>query len=362
MSESGSGMRGWAGARGTPIAAVGEFGLIDRLRRVIEACEGEREIRGPRVTVGIGDDAAAIAPTPGFETLITCDIQVAGRHFVPEWTDPRTLGTRIAAVNLSDIGAMGGIPRAAVVSLGIGPEIALEDMEALYDGLCTRLLDFDARLIGGNITGLTSGLLVDLTLLGEVEQGRAVRRHTAEPGDIVWVTGAPGSAGLGLALLLSLGPEGLDAEQRAVAERYLCPPSRAREGRALGASGSVSAMIDLSDGLVGDLTHLCEGREIGIVIREESLPIGEEFARAATLLARAPAKLLLGPSDDYELIFTTHPDRGEEAVRALRAISDVAVWPIGEVAGGLSGAVLLEDRKGVRWPGAGRGWDHFHSR
>ncbi len=352
---------GWIGRSGMPIAAVGEFGLIDRLKRVIAECERGRSIEGPRVTVGIGDDAAAIAPSPGFETLLTCDIQVAGRHFMPEWTGPRTLGTRIAAVNLSDIGAMGGVPRAAIVSLGLGPENAVEDIEALYEGLTTRLLDFETRLIGGNITGLEAGLLVDLTLVGEVEAGRAVRRETAQPGDIVWVTGAPGSSGAGLELLRTLGVEGLDAEQRELAERYLCPSSRVREGRSLGLGGCVSAMIDLSDGLIGDLAHLCEGRTAGIVIREEALPIGEEIIRAAMLLARPPEALLLGPSDDYELIFTTRPERGEDAIRAIRMVSDVAVWPIGEVVDGVNGAVLLEDRNGARRPAVGRGWDHFHA-
>ena len=348
----------WRGTSGTPVSAVGEFGLIARLRGVVAESERERMPAGDFVGIGIGDDAAAFDPTPGHQTLVTCDIQVAGRHFVPAWTTPRDLGMRCAAVNLSDIGAMGGLPRAAVVSLAIGPQIAVEDLEELYRGLCDRLLDHEARIVGGNVSGLADGLVIDITLIGEVEAGRAVRRDTARPGDTVWVTGAPGTAAAGLALLQANGgiaPAGFDE----IVAAYLRPEARAREGRALGASGSASAMIDLSDGLMGDLGHMVENRPLGVLLWEESLPIGDPLAAAAAEIGRAPISLLLGASDDYEVIFTTPPEQAEQAIRALRSVSDVAVWPIGEVIDRPAGQVLIEDGAGRRRAAGSRGWDHF---
>lgn len=353
-----SGDSSWRGPAGTPVSAIGEFGLIARLRAVTVESERGHDPYDPFVVAGIGDDAAILSPTAGRQLLVTCDIQVAGRHFIPAWTSPRELGMRCAAVNLSDIGAMGGLPRAAIVSLAIGPQIAVEDLEEIYGGMCERLIDHDARLVGGNVSGLADGLVIDITLLGEVEAGRAVRRDTARSGDIVWVTGAPGSSAAGLALLQGRGGRPVDG-LRELTAAYLCPAARAREGRALGTSGTVTAMIDLSDGLVGDLTHMVEGQGIGILLREESLPISDLLADAAAEIGCAPITLILGASDDYELAFTTAPDAAESAVRALRCVSDVALWPIGEVIAGAPGLVLLEDRHGRRRAAATHGWDHF---
>ena len=239
------------------------------------------------------------------------------------------------------------MPRAAIVSLAIGPQVAVEDLEEVYRGLCTRLLEHGARLVGGNVSGLADGLVIDITLLGEVEAGGAVRRDAAQPGDIVWVTGAPGSSAAGLGLLQAHGGARPIAFE-AMIDAYLLPAARPREGRALGASGSVSAMIDLSDGLIGDLTHMVEARPIGILLREEALPIGDALCAAAAAIGRTPISLLLGASDDYELIFSTRPEMAEQAMQALRSVSDVAAWPIGEVIAGAPGQVLIEDRSGRR--------------
>lgn len=349
---------GWRGPDGTPVSDVGEFGLIDRLRGVLAELERGRDPRDPYIVVGIGDDTAILNPTAAHQTLVTCDIQIAGQHFVPAWTTPRDLGARCAAVNLSDIGAMGGLPRAAIVSLAIGPQIAVEDLEELYRGLGARLLDHGARLVGGNVSGLVEGLIIDVTLLGEVEVGHAVRRDTSNPGDIVWVTGSPGSSAAGLRLLLKRQDEEPLVFPWMV-DAYLRPAARPREGRALGKSGAVSGMIDLSDGLVGDLTHMVENRPVGILLRDEALPISDPLVEAASAIGVNPITLVLGASDDYELIFTTPPDRAEEAMRALRSVSSVAVWPIGEVIAGAPGQVLIEDSQGRRRPAGARGWDHF---
>ncbi len=349
----------WRGKAGTPLRSVGEFGLIARLRALIDAALQDSGVASsPFITIGIGDDAASLRPNSGREILVTCDIQIAGRHFLPEWTPPRKVGERCIAVNASDIGAMGGIPRAAMVSLGLGPEVSVEDVEEIYRGMCSRLLGLGSQLIGGNVSAMPSGLFVDVTMLGEVEEGRAVRRNTAREGDLVWVTGAPGSAAAGLALLRSSAGTPLPADLVPLVEAYLSPQARAFEGRALGSSGAVSAMIDVSDGLIGDLAHLVEGRGLDVLLREEALPVGEGLKAAGAALGRPPESFPLEPSDDYELIFTTAPEEAENALAALRGASDVAAWPVGEIAAG-TGRVLIEDLQGKRRTTVGRGWDHF---
>jgi thiamine-monophosphate kinase len=352
---------GWQGPSGTPISEIGEFGLIARLETLIAEQTRCRGLESNSVAIGIGDDAAAIRPSPGHEMLVTCDIQVDGRHFDPAWISPHCLGERCATINLSDIAAMGGLPRAAVVSLGLSPDAAVEDIEDLYRGMVDRLAEYGALLIGGNVSGLGSGLIVDVTLIGEVESGRAIRRDGAKPGDLVWVTGSPGSAGAGLELLRSGTRASRQPEWASLIAAYLCPAPRVREGRALAATRVVSAMIDISDGLIGDLHHLVDGRQVGILLREESLPIGEALSEAARKLGRSPLSLLFGASDDYELLFTVAPASAEKAVRALERESKVPVWPIGEVVADPPGQILLEDRRGNRRPTLAGGWDHFLS-
>ncbi len=349
----------WRGTSGTPVSAIGEFGLIERLRAIAESDRIRGEPPNEMLLLGIGDDAASLRTRSGREILITCDTQVAGRHFVPEWISPRCLGERAIAVSASDIAAMGGLARAALVSLAVGPETSVEDLEDMYRGMTARLNRFHAALIGGNISGLDSGLVIDITLIGEVERGKAIRRNTGQPGDILWVTGSPGAAAAGLAIVKSLRGKPVPPEAEEVVRKYLTPTARLREGRALGVSGAVTSMIDLSDGLIGDIAHMIEGREAGIVLQEESLPIGDEIQRAADILQRPAASFLFGPSDDYELIFTTSPAGAEQALKAIRGVSNVPVWPIGQVVSGGAGSVMLADPKGDRRPISPHGWNHF---
>ena len=206
---------------------------------------------------------------------------------------------------------------------------------------------------------MEGGLLVDMTIIGEVEEGRAVRRDTGRAGDIVWVTGVPGSAAAGLALLRAGIQPGAVPGLDGLIHAYIEPRGRAREGRKLGESGLATAMIDVSDGLVGDLGHLVEGSDMGILLKEEAVPVGEDLRAAGARLGRPPESFIYSASDDYELLFTTAPDRSDRVAPAIREISDAPVWPIGELIEGGKGQVIMEDRSGRRRPLIGGGWDHF---
>ena len=147
---------------------------------------------GPRgVTTGIGDDAASFLPRAGYELLVTCDSMVEGRHYLPAFTGSFDIGRRAMTLNISDIGAMGGDPLYALVSLGLPADTLVNDVEELYRGFLYELNPFGASIIGGNLTGSGNGMFIDITLIGEVEQGKAVRRSGARPGDAVSSPASP---------------------------------------------------------------------------------------------------------------------------------------------------------------------------
>ena len=172
------------------ISDIGEFGLINRIHRLIE----QESIQNPAVTLGIGDDTASILPRAGYELLITCDSLVEGRHYLPEHTNAFDMGRRAMTVNISDIGAMGGWPLFALASLGLKPDTRVEDVESMYHGFIRELMPFGASIIGGNVTKVDCADFIDITLIGEVKQGKLVRRSGAEEGDAILVTGNPGQA------------------------------------------------------------------------------------------------------------------------------------------------------------------------
>src|SRR5437588_830217 len=177
----------------SPLASLGEFGLIDRLRRLVPAA-------GPGVTIGIGDDAAVLQCAG--PVVATCDIQVEGVHFTWALCGPEDVGWRALAVSLSDIAAMGGVPRYALISLALPAETTPATIEGIYRGLAEIAGAYDVRIVGGNISRTTGPLIVDVTALGSLDGSRhAVTRAGARPGDGVWVTGTGGGAAAGRFLL-----------------------------------------------------------------------------------------------------------------------------------------------------------------
>jgi thiamine-monophosphate kinase len=336
------------------ISQIGEFGLIRRVRDLVraEGCGG----RG--IVVGIGDDTASFLPEPDREILITCDAMVEGRHFLPERMSPYDLGRRAMVSNVSDIGAMGGHPLYALISLGLRPEMAVFDLEQLYRGFLFELNPFGASIIGGNITGTGERVFIDITLVGEVDRGRAVRRSTARPGDSILVTGFPGQSAAGLHLLLE-GQGREAAEDHPLVRKYLVPGHRASAGRAVAATGLVSAMIDTSDGLIGDLAHICEESGTGALLDEGSLPMSAALVDAAGRLGVDPYRYLLGPSDDYELILTCAAEHVGDVRSAVEKAGVEIVSEVGAITA--QGGIRLVGKDGRERGLRPAGWDHFGS-
>ncbi len=330
---------------GPPVDELGEFEVIARLRRRL----GVPAPGVGGIALGMGDDAALLRPRPGFECALTCDIQVEGRHFCREWLSPEQLGTRAVEVSVSDIAAMGGVPRAAMISLGLPPDLPLGALLGIYDGIASALDRHQAAVAGGNVTA-SDTLFIDLAIVGEVEEGRALTRKGAAVGDLVFVTGVPGRAAVAVACLRK-GTEPLDPGLR---RAFTEPRARVDVGRYLVENGIAHAAIDLSDGLAGDLRHVCEESGVSIVLDAASLPRCREVETAADRLGVAAVDLVLGPSDDYELIFVTPP---EHADRALASFTDGTVSPIGHVVSGPARVFLDEGADELRQLEGG--WDHL---
>ncbi len=335
------------------LADVGEFGLIHRIHKLLKK-EG---VKTPGVTLGIGDDTASIRPRPGYELLVTCDCLVDGQHFLSDRITPLDLGRRAMVVNISDIGAMGGQPLYALVSLGLKTDTPVEDVENTYRGFAVELNPFGASIIGGNITKTKDAIFIDITLLGEVEQGKLMLRSTSKAGDKILVTGYPGQAAAGLQLLLR-SESRKDMREHPLVRTYNTPSHRAREGQAIARSGYAAAMIDTSDGFLGDLGHICQDSGVGAELIQEKLPISEDLHQAALELKLDPYELFLQDSDDYELIITGASKNIAKIRSAVASVSNVPVTEVGKITDS-AGDIQLILPDGTRRHLTPSGWDHF---
>jgi thiamine-monophosphate kinase len=249
---------------------------------------------------------------------------------------------------------MGGHPVAALISLGLPPEFSWGTLADIYRGLQTAFLRRDAQIAGGNIARADQ-LMLDLTLLGRIEEGRALTRSGARPGDIVFATGPSGRSAAALAALRT--SQTLDGElRRRLRPFYVTPRARITAGRYLAVNGIAHAAIDQSDGLVGDLGQICGESGVGIVLDEDLLPVDPDLARLASLLEQDPLNWVLGASDDYELLFAVSRDRVDLAFALPGAVGVPAV-PLGSVVDG-EPAVRLRASGGELRELTG-GWDHL---
>lgn len=333
------------------VGETGEHALIGRIRALCGA-PGARA-----VALGIGDDTAVLEPSPGMRLLATCDIQVEDVHFRWGTITPSQLGRRAAAVNLSDIAAMGGAPLAALVSLALPPGLALADFDALFEGLRDLMSEHGAAVVGGNLAR-SEKLVLDVFLTGEVAPERILTRSGAKPGDLLCVTGPLGAAAAGLDVLLRRG-SAADEPLAGLVRAHLEPRPRVREGQAIAASGLATAMIDLSDGLASDLAHLCEASGVGAEVAADAIPLPTGIEEASPFSERSPLDYALFGGEDYELLFTARGAAGDVCARARAAGFDV--WIVGRITPESEGLRLLE-ADGRRVPLRAGGWDHFQGR
>lgn len=301
----------------------------------------------PRHTrLGVGDDAALIATRPGVEVAVSTDMLVEGTHF-HAGADARNLGYKSLAVNLSDMAAMGANPRWAFLSLAL-PDVDEDWLGAFADGFLGLAREYDVDLAGGDTTHGPRNICV--TIVGEVEAGKALRRDGAREGDDVWLSGVTGEAAIGLAL--AEGRAVLPAQDASrCALRLNRPQPRVALGLAL--SGVASAAIDVSDGLLADLGHICERSAVGAVIEWPRVPLSSALSSCDAAVRQAA---VLSGGDDYELCFCADPSRRGAVQEASRRAA-TPVTRIGRVERG-SGVRVL-DAAGNALAVKGRGFDHF---
>lgn len=324
------------------MVALSEFELIDRFFR-----------RAARHTLlGVGDDAALLAPAPGCELAVSVDMLVAGRHFFAD-VDPASLGHKTLAVNLSDMAAMGALPRWALLAAAL-PEAEAEWIAAFARGFFALSEAFDVDLIGGDTT--QGPLNFCVTILGEVPAGQALRRSGARAGDAIFVSGRLGDAALALAH--QRGQIVLTATEQAHCNRSLWwPAPRVALGQRL--RGLATAAIDVSDGLVGDLGHVLDASRVGATLELAALPRSPVLARLLTGGERALAlACLLAGGDDYELCFTA-PLGAAAKLGVVAEQLGVPLAQVGRVEAGAGLTVL--DEAGRALAPLPQAFDHFRA-
>jgi thiamine-monophosphate kinase len=348
-----------------------EKALIAEIRRTLAS----RRARGSNVITGIGDDCAVLRFAPGDETLVTTDFSLEGIHFRRDWHPPDSVGHRCLARGLSDIAAMGGEPVAAFLSLALPRDLPQAWVRRFVRGLVGLAEKFGVSLAGGDTAQSPDGILADIIVVGSVPKGKAVLRSGARPGDRIFVSGKLGGSAAAVAemrardrsfgrytgqgdhsLHLKNGSAQDDAPQRSRPAklnprhylRHFYPEPRIELGRVLRQKGLASAMIDLSDGLSTDLSHICEESGVGAEIESRAIPC----ARVGRQARVVGTDLAVHGGEDYELLFTAPAGK-----RIPTQIGGVALTQIGVIT--RRREIFLINENGIGVELKARGWEHF---
>lgn len=288
---------------------IREFSLIAELHRRYGRLT-------PSIIRGIGDDTAIVRPSPGSWSLLTTDLLAEGVHFDSRTASFADIGYRAAVANLSDIAAMGGKPQYLLIAVAIPRQSTSGEVHQLYQGLMSACRSQSVRLIGGDISASKGGWFLSVALVGMVAPQRALLRKGAKAGDLVYVTGTLGDSLAGLSLLnestsrqhRSRKTDTLSRTHRQLlVKRHLRPTARVKEGQWLSAGRLATAAIDLSDGLSGDLRHLCEESRVGVEVDLSAIPLSAACRAYAQARGLDPVALALAGGEDYELLFTIAP-------------------------------------------------------
>ncbi len=322
-----------------------EFALIDAFARRIRRAGA----RPQGVVVGVGDDAAVLRPGAREDLVVTTDALVEGVHFERHWLSGVNLGRRLAAVNLSDIAAMGAEPRFALVSLAIPrgtPQSFMEDVER---GAVAMLARHGAQIVGGNVTSTRGPLLCDMTVIGACARGRVWRRD-ARAGDVIIVAGELGAAAAGVQLLRT-GHKG-----GALVRAYTHPVPRLDVSRAL-SGARLRGAIDVSDGFSSDLIHMCEAGGVGCEVQAQALPIGRGVRAFCRARGKDPADWALHAGEDYALVLAVARKNTADVCRVLRR-ARIRSAIVGKFTRDRGVYRIIESGSRVRQFRPG-GWDHM---
>ena len=323
-----------------------ETELIERIDKAV----GRRFYGSRKIGLGIGDDAALLRPRAGHELVLTCDWFLEGAHFLRDKHPPDSVGWKCLARALSDIAAMGGVPRCFLLSLALPVSHTVRWLDEFLAGLRRASRRFGCVLAGGDTTQRKE-ILININVAGEVETGRAVLRSGARPGDLVYVSGHLGEADLGLQILRR--SRRLAIRNDPLLNKHLFPEPRFALGQWLANKRLASAMMDLSDSLSSDLPRLCAASGVGARLESEKIPLIRNLDTARKL-GLDPLDLALRGGDDYELLFTVREHKARSVPRAFQSIKLTAIGRITEKA-----KLVICDGNGRERLLAASGWDPF---
>lgn len=311
-----------------------EFKLIDRIKKITET-------KDKNIVTGIGDDTAVLKKGSNKYLLFTCDCLVENIHFPLNYTPPKDLGWKALAVNVSDISAMGGLPTYAIVSLILNEKIDEEWIDELYKGFKEFIKEYPLSVVGGNISRSNSSIVIDIAMLGEVEKNKFVKRSGAKVGDLIVVTGTLGDSKAGM--------ETLKKRHRnlSLCKRHLHPTPRLKEIKNIVSRVNLNSMIDISDGLTQDLSHILEASNVSATIDKAKIPLSPQLKEFA---GNKAINFALEGGEDYEMLFTLSK---KEAKKLPPKIGETKLTVIGEIKKGNSKIFL--DGKEIK----PKGFNHF---
>jgi thiamine-monophosphate kinase len=344
----------------------GESKLVAKIARAFPSHSGGR--RDAALSLGIGDDAAVIAPRSNHDWVLSCDAFLEGVHFLANTHPPDSVGFKSLVRATSDLAAMGATPRFFLLTLAIPASRTGAWLDGFLRGMARAARAMNMMLLGGDTTKSRT-VSISITVLGEIARGHAVTRSGARPGDLIYVSGALGRAQLGLEILLKSSSRAkaptarstkkVDPEFRRLLRPHLYPAIRLDLGAWLATHRIASAMMDLSDGLSTDLARLCTASGVGAQIRSASIPkvaLPEASTKHLNRRNLDPLRMALHGGDDYELLFTVPP---RHIKKLSKAPEFSQLTSIGEITRGRT--IVLINSEGSRKPLTSQGWDPFRS-
>lgn len=333
------------------IENIGERGFIQRIR-------SKFPLKDRTIILGIGDDAAIIRPSPGKSILISTDTLREDIHFEKRYFTYYDIGWKAVAVSLSDIAAMGGLPRYLMLSIAVPYKTHVKDLDILLNGVADISDRYNVSLIGGNVSRSKDGVTVDTTVIGGIQGENGLVRSGAIVGDLIYVTGTIGGSAIGLALLSSSGIAARSTiSGTSLLLYHLRPIPRVREGIIIEKNKLATAMIDISDGLLADLSRICEESNVGAHIYSPLIPSPDVPDRLKKRLEKDPLFYALYGGEDYELLFTVkRKDKGRLERVCKRAGFNVTF--IGEIVSQENG-IRIVGRDGIERVMEPLGYDHF---
>lgn len=327
------------------IRDIGEFDLIKRMSSQLAPT-------GRPVVVGIGDDCAAL-PSPAERLqLVTTDMLVEDVHFRLDFATPFQIGWRSLAVNVSDIAASGGEPTYAFISIGLPRDTEVEFIDELYSGMQKASDEYSVDIVGGDTVSAPQ-IVINIALLGEVEEENLVLRSGAKVGDSLVVTGDLGGSDAGLSTLMN----DLNIDD---AKKHLMPIPRTQEGRLLAQSGYVGSMIDISDGLSSEVHHICEESGVGAEVYMSDIPLSRNVRKVAEYTHKNPYDFALYGGEDFELLFTCQPDKVSLLEENILKSCGTQITVVGQILD-ISHSVTIRDTSNKTIPLMARGYNHFRS-